>query len=400
MKAGIFFLVLAYVFSQFYRSFLAVLTPVLGADIGTTPGDLSFASGLWFVVFAAMQVPVGWALDRVGPRLTAAALFGVGGCLGTAVFAMATGPWSVSVAMVLYGIACSPVLMASYYIFVRAFPPAVFATLGGAVIGFGSLGNLASTAPLAMLVDGIGWRATMWWLGLATLIVAVAIAVFVRDPERQERDQGQTGGFWSLLTDWRMLLIAPILLFNYAPSAGIRGLWAGPYLEHVFGADALGIGRATLVMALAMTVGSFVLGPMERYFGSSRKVIVVCAIMGAGALFYLWSHPGASILASMVAMAVIGFVGASNPVLVSHGREFIPAHLTGRGLTLLNLFSMGGVGLMQFVTSRYSHGVSAEMRGLPEFYGNIFLIFGCALVAGLLLYLFCPERRYRTEVVG
>ena len=39
MKAGLLFLVLGYFLSQFYRSFLAVLTPVLGAEIGTTSAD-------------------------------------------------------------------------------------------------------------------------------------------------------------------------------------------------------------------------------------------------------------------------------------------------------------------------------------------------------------------------
>ena len=66
MKIGIASLVAAYVLSQFYRAFLAVLAPVLGAEIGTTPEDLARASGLWFLVFAAMQIPVGLALDRIG----------------------------------------------------------------------------------------------------------------------------------------------------------------------------------------------------------------------------------------------------------------------------------------------------------------------------------------------
>ena len=74
MKAGLVMLCLGYVLSQFFRAFLAVLSVDLGRDIGATPEDLAFASGLWFLVFAAMQLPVGWALDRVGPRLTAAVL--------------------------------------------------------------------------------------------------------------------------------------------------------------------------------------------------------------------------------------------------------------------------------------------------------------------------------------
>lgn len=67
MQAGLIVLCLAYVLSQFFRAFLAVLTSVLARDTGAAPDDLAAASGLWFLTFAAMQLPVGWALDRFGP---------------------------------------------------------------------------------------------------------------------------------------------------------------------------------------------------------------------------------------------------------------------------------------------------------------------------------------------
>ena len=71
MQIGLFLLALAYVLSQFFRAFLAVLTAPLQADLGVGPDVLATASGLWFLSFAAMQIPVGWALDTLGPRRTA-----------------------------------------------------------------------------------------------------------------------------------------------------------------------------------------------------------------------------------------------------------------------------------------------------------------------------------------
>ena len=62
MRLGLIILCIGYVLSQFFRAFLAVLTDVLAQDIGTTADDLATASGLWFLTFAAMQIPVGWAL--------------------------------------------------------------------------------------------------------------------------------------------------------------------------------------------------------------------------------------------------------------------------------------------------------------------------------------------------
>lgn len=108
ISAGIVSLALGYMLSQFYRAFLAVLAPTLRDEVGAMPGDLALSSGLWFIAFAAMQLPVGWALDRFGPRRTVAIPLALGGAGGAAIFAVATAPWHLHVAMTLLGIGCSP----------------------------------------------------------------------------------------------------------------------------------------------------------------------------------------------------------------------------------------------------------------------------------------------------
>ena len=69
MHAGLILLCLAYVLSQFFALFW-VLSEVLERDIGAGSEALAQASGLWFLSFAAMQLPAGWPLDRIGPRLS------------------------------------------------------------------------------------------------------------------------------------------------------------------------------------------------------------------------------------------------------------------------------------------------------------------------------------------
>ena len=90
--AGIAALAIGYVLSQFYRSFLAVLTPVLTSELGMTKADLSFASGAWFVVFALAQFAVGVSLDHFGPRRTASVMLASGAGCGAFLFAVATRP--------------------------------------------------------------------------------------------------------------------------------------------------------------------------------------------------------------------------------------------------------------------------------------------------------------------
>jgi len=390
MRAGLVLLCAAYVLSQFYRSFLAVLTKVLEQDVGAGPEDLANASGLWFLAFAAMQIPVGAALDRVGPRRTAGVLLLIGGAGGAALFGMATTPLHILLAMALIGVGCSPVLMASYYIFARVYPAQVFATLAAVLLGVGSLGNLLGALPMAMAAEAFGWRETLFGLAAASAVVALGLLVTVQDPERVVHDQ--KGSVLDLLKMPALWLIFPLTFVQYAPAAGLRGLWIGPYLTDVFDMSATAVGNATLIMGVAMIAGTFAYGPLDRILGTRKWVILGGNALGAAALILLWVLPAGTPTVSIALFAAVGFFGAAYPMIMAHGRSFFPPHLVGRGVTLLNLFSIGGVGVFQVVTGRLHHAVSAG-NGLPEApYDALFGMFAVAMVAGLVLYLFCRDR--------
>ena len=386
MRVGIAALILAYVLSQFYRAFLAVLAPVLAVDLHTTAETLAAASGWWFLAFALMQLPVGTALDRIGPRLTTASLLAVGAA-GAALFASATSPATISLSMVLIGIGCSPVLMASYFIFARLYSPAIFGTLAGMVIGIGSLGNLAASLPLSWAVAQIGWRGTLWALAAVTLIAAAAILALVRDPPRN----GPTTG--SMLDLLKIRALWPVLLMMaacYAPPAGLRGLWVGPWYADVFGADAARIGQVTLIMGLAMVAGNFAYGPMERLLGTRKGLIFGGNALMLACLLGLYLHVGDDHWLTIALLAGVGFFGASFPMVMAHGRAFLPPHLTGRGVALINLFGIGGAGLMQMATGRLHAAIPPTPASAP--YAALFAAYAALTLAGLLAYLLSRDR--------
>nr|WP_321249954.1 MFS transporter [uncultured Ruegeria sp.] len=387
MQAGLVVLCLAYVLSQFFRAFLAVLSVDLGRDLGATPEDLAFASGLWFFIFALMQIPVGWALDRIGPRLTTSLLLLIGGAGGAAVFAMATAPLHISIAMALIGIGCSPVLMASYYIFAREFPPARFATLAAVMLGVGSVGNLVASYPTALAVELMGWRATLAGLAAISGFVAIGIWLTVHDPHKIETEQ--KGSLLDLLREPALWTILPLMLVAYAPSGALRGLWAGPYLQGVFGLGTAQIGQATLVMGAAMIAGTFVYGPLDRILGTRKWVIFGGNALSAVSLILLCIWVADAVWVSVILLALIGFTGATFPVIMAHGRAFIPPHLVGRGVTLLNLFGIGGVGVAQFATGRLHAATEGAEPAAP--YTAIFGFFAITVAIGCLIYLFSRD---------
>lgn len=388
---GIATLALAYVLSQFYRSFLAVLTPALITELGMDKAALSAASGAYFIAFALAQFPVGVFLDRFGPRRTAAAIVTIGGAGGAFLFAAASAPWMVIAAMAMIGIGCAPILMAALFIFAKTFSPGRFAVLTSWLIAFGTLGNIIGAAPLAAAAETVGWRMSMAGLGIATLVVAVAIFFIVRDPESDGRGE-DTGlsGYLELLRMPMLWAIIPLTAINYAPPMGIRGLWAGPYLADVYGADVLTIGQATLYMAISMAAGSFLYGPLDTLF-RTRKWVAFCGnIVGLSAIVWLAFNPVTTIAASTAAFVVIGLFGGSYGLLMAHARAFLPGHLTGRGVTLMNFFSIGGVGAMQFATGAVV--TSATVPGDPAAgYAALFGFYALMLGLSLVIYLFARD---------
>lgn len=388
MTAGLFALVAAYVLSQFYRACLAVMAPVLGAELGTTPEDLANASGLWFLTFAALQLPVGWALDRIGPRWTSSVLLAAGAGTGSVLFALANGPGMILWAMALIGVGCSPVLMSSYYLFARTLPIARFGTMAGIFLGIGTLGNIGSSAPLAWAIEVVGWRQTFWGLAVATFVIAALAALLLRDPPRVVTDQ--KGSVWSLLA---MPALWPILFMMatcYMPVAAMRGLWVGPYYADVFAADTARIGQVTLIMGIVMVLGTFAFGPLERRLGTRKGLILVANLVSACAFAGLWLFPTAGGMATLALVTVVGLAGTSFPMVIAHGRAFVPPHLIGRGVTLLNLFGIMSVGIAQIATGRLHAAIAPVPPEAP--YAAIFLALSLATFAGCAGYAFSRDR--------
>ncbi|PVA10511.1 MFS transporter [Pelagivirga sediminicola] len=388
MRAGLSLLCLIYVLSQFYRAFLAVLGGALARDIGAGPQDLAFASGLWFLAFAGAQLPIGWALDRIGPRRTASAMLMVGGAGGALLFAFAQAPGQINLAMMMIGAGCAPVLVSAYYILARQGSPAQFATMAALLLAIGSLGNLGASWPMAWAVETIGWRAAMACLSAITALAAMVLFAFVRDPDAAPG--GRRGSLRDLLKMRALWPIIPMMFVCYAPAAAIRGLWIGPYLGDMFGLGTAQLGQASLVMGIAMICGTLAYGPLDRVFGTQKWVIFGGNMTCAAACLLLAALVGQGAAVGIALCAAIGLFGSTFPVMIAHARGFFPAHLAGRGVTLMNLFGIGGVGLMQ-LGSGVLHGSVAAVWGNGASYAALFAFFGLAALAGSLAYLFSRD---------
>ena len=145
-------------------------------------------------------------------------------------------------------------------------------------------------------------------------------------------------------------------------------------------------------MAIAMIADSFFYRPLDRIFGTRKWVIFLGNLCGALLCFLLYLTGGSEFWSTMGIMAGIGFFGASFPVLVAHGRSFFPDHLMGRGVTLISLFGIGGVGLMQNISAKVFDGQVIKTTMPIDPYNSVILVFFGIMLIRLTIYLFSQDR--------
>jgi MFS family permease len=136
-------------------------------------------------------------------------------------------------------------------------------------------------------------------------------------------------------------------------------------------------------------------GPTDRLLGSYKAP----ALIGAGAMIaaYLVLAFAGPLPKSMLAawFAIFGLVGASVPLMIAHGKSLFPPHLVGRGITLLNMGTMGGVFLTQAVSGALIDAFQPAANGAYPLaaYRLVFALQAAFILLACLVYLGARDPR-------
>ena len=390
-------LVAIYSISQFFRNAIGVIGPDLARDFDLDARSLGLLGAIFYFSFALMQIPLGIAIDRLGPR---AAIIGTAGAAvaGTFIFALAADYSMLLVGRLVIGAGCSSFFMGALAIYARRFTPERFATMTGIQMGAGTLGSLAATAPLAAASAQFGWRAAFLAVGVLCAFLTLAVALLVREDsveagQRAARRENLGELLRGVVAASRVPSFWPVFLIQattYSSFVTIVGLWGGPWLSQIFGMSLDRRGSVLFAMVLAQVIGLFIWGGADRLFGSYRApgLIGVC-----GGLIMLTiaavAPPPAGWLTPF--LVVYGLFFAVTPVLTAHGRALFPTNLLGRGLTLLNIGNMGGVFIQQmltgFVIEAFGARIVDGVRVYPEAgYRAVFAVLALEMAAAAALY--------------
>jgi len=389
---------LGFVLSQFYRVSNTVISEDLMRDLGLTVEALSTLSAAFFYAFAASQIPLGLALDRVGPRRAIIPL-SLAGLVGAGAFALAQGETAALWGRVLLGVGMSCNLMGALALLAAWFPPQVFATLSGLLVGVGYLGGLLAATPLAWLAQGWGWRWAFAAIAILHAAQTLMVVLVVRDRPAggafaELKRAKPWSGLGQVLHRPAFWVICLGTFFRYGCFAALMGLWAGPFLMGALGWTKLDTGHALATLTVAHIIGLPLTGGLSDRWLRTRKWVIAPALFASALL--TWSlgglERGAPWWAVHGLFALIGLASAPGQIMYAHVKDLVPAPVQGTAMTGINLFTMLGPAVVMQAAG-WLVAARPDQLGDPAAFAPAWLFMAAGLALSGLVYLGLPDSR-------
>lgn len=327
-----------YFFSYFLRNVNAVIAPELTRELGVSAADLGLLTSAYLLAFGAVQLPLGLALDRYGPRRVETFLLLIA-ATGCALFAAGTSLTQLAIARALIGLGVSACLMASFKAFSQWFGMERQASLNAAIMAAGGLGALTATTPLAWLIPEFGWRAV--FAALAVAGVAVATVIF-GTPDKpgtahSEALRSQIGGLVTVLASRAFWRYAPQSTLIIGGFMALQGLWALPWLMNFSGLPRGAAADHLLLMGGGMLAGflaiAFGVAPLAKRGISAHTLLVGGMLLGLFSSLFIVLDIGPS----APLWLVLGLVFSVGNLAYALLQRDYDAALAGRVNTALNL---------------------------------------------------------------
>ncbi|MFL6094248.1 MAG: nitrate/nitrite transporter [Blastococcus sp.] len=334
----------AYAVAVFHRASLGVAAVDAQERFSAGASAISLFLVLQLAVYAALQVPVGVALDRFGSRRMI-----LGGAVtmaaGQLVLALATDVPTAVAARVLVGAGDAMTFISVLRVIGMWFPGPTVPLITQLTGILGQLGSIAAAYPLVSLLHGTSWRTTFLGAAATGVLVAVLVLLALRDapPDAVMAPPTALAEMRNrLLHAWRepgtRIGLYTHLVTQFSGTV-FALLWGYPFL--VVG-EGLSPGTAAALLTLLVVVGMAVGPLLGRLCGRwpLRRSALVFTILALTAS--IWTVvlllPGPAPLWLLVVLVVVlGTNGPGSMIGFDFARTWNPVERQGSASGVVNV---------------------------------------------------------------
>jgi MFS family permease len=371
--------VFAYLIAVTQRTTIGVAGVAATERFHSTASVLSTLAVVQLIVYAAMQIPVGVLIDRVGSRW----LMAVGTALmvvGQVTVAVAPTIGVAIVGRVLVGAGDATVFTSLIRLTNSWFRGKIVPQLSQWIGNIGQLGQVLSAVPFAIILHQSGWTTAFLSAASLSVIAFIGIVVVIKD-RPVGSDEGPRPATWGeSLRQLRISLSRPGTQLGFwshfvTQSSGtvFSLMWGLPFMAYALGIDPAEASGLLIVSVVAGLISGPILGLLTARFPLRRSnlVLAIVAMMGAvWALMLLW--PGTPpFWLLIVLLIVIGIGGPGSLIGFDFARTFNPLRSLGSANGIVNVGGFLASFIMMFligVALDWQNSLRVAAGGAPDLY--------------------------------
>lgn len=337
--------VFAYLVAVMQRTSIGVAGVAATERFHVSAAVLSSLAVVQLIVYAAMQVPVGVLIDRVGSR----ALMIAGTALmvvGQVTVAFAPTITLAIVGRILVGAGDATVFTSLMRLVNSWFRGRLVPQLSQWIGNIGQLGQVLSAVPFALLLHQSGWTTAFLSAASVSVVALVGIVAAIRDRPVGSSEGPRPASWPESMRQLRISLARPGTQLGFwshftTQSSGtvFSLMWGLPFMVFALGIDPAEASGLLIVSVVAGLISGPILGLLTARFPLRRSNLVlgIVGMMGVvWALVLLW--PGTPPLWLLILLLVaIGIGGPGSLIGFDFARTSNPLHSLGSANGIVNV---------------------------------------------------------------
>lgn len=262
---------LFYLFEFIHRVAVSVMIPELSETFSVGSAQLSNLSAAYFLAYAFAQIPVGILIDRYGTRIL---LTIASAAITISTFAFACTQ-SLSIAhycRIIIGLGSAFAFVGCLKLAASWFPAYRYAFIVGLTNMLGVIGAIIAGGPLSIAVTFLGWRSTMYLLGLFGVVITFMLWKIVRDSKKAKQIK-QKSERTPILHNFKKVLmlkqtwwVAIFASCMVAPIVTYAELWGVTYLIKVYDLSRTQAAQITTMTFIGIGLGGPTIGWISDYY--------------------------------------------------------------------------------------------------------------------------------------
>lgn len=324
-----------------YQYILRVMPNIMMTDIihqfhidATVFGQYS---GVYYIGYSLMHLPIGIMLDRFGPRrvMTACILLTVIGMLPI----LFAENWIYPIiGRALIGMGSSAAILGTFKIIRMTFSEKRFTRMLSFSVTIGLLGAIYGGGPLSYLTATLGYKAVVHLFVYFGLLLALLTWLIVPGMEPQP-----TRSVWhdvkTVLGNHHVVILCLCAGFMVGPLEGFTDVWGSGFLKTVYGFDARTASYLPSMIFVGMCFGGPLLSLIAERKGNYLGVIVVAGMIMALSFIALISRV-LTVDSMALVFLFVGICCAYQILAIYKASTYMPEQVAGLTTAVANMLIM------------------------------------------------------------